>query len=629
MSDPREVLKKYWGYTSFKYPQEEIIGEVLSGKDVLAVLPTGFGKSVIYQVAGLCTGGVTVVISPLVSLMEDQVQNLRKIGILAEAVTGKLSGEQLRMKLDNVRYGKYPFLFLSPERLQNRTVQDYLSELPVRLITIDEAHCVSEWGHDFRPDYLRIKDLRKLLPGVPVLALTATAQPQTRADIIRKLEMQNPVVFKMPVRRENLAFSVIKSEDKFGLVSTLLQDNTSAIVYVNTRRNTVFLAQYLQNHQIAADFFHGGLTQKEKKEKLEKWKNNEVPVMVATSAFGMGIDKPDVRKVIHFNIPWSLENYMQEAGRAGRDGKGSKAILIYHKEDVEMFQRLLELQLPSFELIKEVLTRLYSSFFIAYGEGAGVTVEADMREWARKRGYKVYQIGIILRILESTGMIMLLNETDRRPVVQVTETPERVREFIQDKTYDDHPLQKVLSALVKAYPDILEQPKRIDVKPLMKYLDINEEKLNKHLEKLHQYGWIEYKKYKGQTQIKFLRNRDDSAINMYAKEIRKFLENKREKALKVLEYVRNEQICRQRFLAEYFGENEVPDCGKCDVCLCRQTDEEQLEKEVLDVIQMHKGIALYHLKVRVTCPGLVEKIIRKLLEKKMIVERKGGFYIAG
>ncbi len=628
MNDPRSVLKKYWGFDNFKYPQEEIIRQVLDGKDVLAVLPTGFGKSLTYQVAGLLSGGITLVISPLISLMQDQVESLRRKDILAEAVTGRLSQRELRVKLDNVLHGKYPFLFLSPERLQNAVVGSYLEIMPVRLLAVDEAHCVSEWGHDFRPDYLRIKDIRNLFPETPVLALTATAQKKTVEDIIRGLNLQNPVIYKLPVRRKNLALHVYKLEDKLGfLIDLLNNEKGSGIIYANTRRNAMALSENLKNKGISCDFFHGGLTRKEKDEKLSNWKEGKTQVMVATTAFGMGIDKADVRFVVHYQLPWSLENYVQEVGRAGRDGLPAYAYLLFNDEDLSVFKRMLEWQLPSFETVRAVAQRLYSSFFIAEGEGKDREEEMDIIAWSRKRGFIPYVVSVVLNILEKYGMIMILNETDRRPVVRVTASAGEVREFTTSETYADHPLRKVLETLVRAYPDIAGYPTRIDMNVIGNHLEMSPQTLEKKLEALHRYGWIEYRKYTGNTRIRFLRNRDDLALNMYRKEIMAHFDARRAKAEKMLDFVLQNKMCRQQYLSSYFDEVTEENCGLCDVCLCRDASPQSIQKQIEKILWEKGGTTIIALKRIIPCHELLSDTLRKMTDAGIIKYESGKYKI--
>ncbi len=581
---PIDILRKYWGYAEFRPMQKEIIEEVISGRDVLAVLPTGSGKSLIYQVAGLAMGGYTLVISPLVALMHDQVDALKNLGIGAEALTGKIPGTAMRRKLDNIYHGGFPFLFLSPERLRSALIRDFIRQKPPSLITVDEAHCVSEWGHDFRPDYLQIAEIRELAEAAPVLALTATATKKTREDIVLQLNLRNPAVFLSSFYRPNIRYAVYETEDRFTQIKSLLQGNRSAIVYVNTRKATVDLAGFLRSAGILATYFHGGMTKEEKEKILRAWLEDKIKVIVATGAFGMGINKPDVRMVIHADIPWSPEQYVQEAGRAGRDGKPALAVIVSDRAAMESFLTKTEWQFPSFAFVRKVFDRLYHSHFIAEGEGEGTELFIDPVKWAKDNGLSPYKTMIALKILENQGLIYLDTEGELNSRLQVTASPVQVREYIE--SHPSNELKHTLELIVRTVLDAFDYPVAFDEKRYARKWQMEPETLVKRLKILSDHGWIEYRRTQGLMRIILLSPWHERLLNMYRKSVEKYLSIKRNKAEKMLEYVQNRSRCRVDFLKEYFDENTPFSCGNCDVCLRKnQENHKDIEQEIIRLLK--------------------------------------------
>ncbi len=612
------ILKKYWGFSSFRYPQREIIEKILQSKDVLAVLPTGFGKSLIYQVAGLAMEKPVIVISPLIALMEDQVNSLKARSISAESISGSLDRHELLRRLNNIRLGNYQFIFLSPERLQNPLVINHLQEIIPGFITVDEAHCVSEWGHDFRPDYLKIKELRKWFPDLPVLALTATAKPETREDIIKQLELRNPEIYVQSFYRDNLRFGVYRTEDKFRFVKNLLKDKKPAIIYTNTRKQSQVTADYLKKLNIKAESFHGGLTSEEKKDRLNNWLTNKSQVIVATSAFGMGIDKPDVKHVIHIDIPWSMEQYVQEAGRAGRNGLPANAFLVIAPSDKDLFLQRLEWQLPRFDYIKKIMQQLYSSHFIAEGEGEGIRKEFNPLKWAKKYGYKPYKLVSALKILESHGLILLRNTDKFKSEIQLTAPPDKAREYIEIFKSTSTPAH-ILELLIRNFPDIYDYPVGIYTDELAEKWEIHQNELKKMLRNLHKQGWVDFKENRENMEIIFLQNRQDSYLNMLRKSIENYLQIKREKALYMLRYTDNYQICRVGFIKDYFGENARFECGKCDICTSsRKVKFEDLENQILEFIKINQPIDFHALVLHTGKETETNRIVKELIEKNKI-----------
>ncbi len=616
---PESVLKKFWGFSTFREPQKKIIESIVRGNDVLAVLPTGFGKSLTYQVAGLLLEKPVLIISPLIALMNDQVNSLLKKGLKATALSGKLSRSQLINQLDNIRLGQYQFVFLSPERLQNVLVREHLNEIDWGFITIDEAHCVSEWGHDFRPDYLKIRDLRNDFPEIPLLALTATAKPETRQDIIRQLELKNPEIYIRSFYRKNIRYSVYGTEDKFRFVKNLFKDKKSGIVYVNTRRQSVRIAEYLNQLNVSAAAFHGGLKSDEKKDILRKWIDNKIQIIVGTSAFGMGIDKPDVKRVIHMEIPWSLEQYVQEAGRAGRNGEPAQAFMVLSQEDKEIFLQLLDAQIPDFSFIKEIANRVYVSHFIAEGEGEGVQKDFDPVKWSKKYGYHTYKTVSALKILENQGLWILENADSYQSKIQIISNPEQVREYIE-YFKDTHKTAQILELLVRSFPDIFAYPVRIQIQDLEKKWSVSQNEIKKYLKILHNQHWILWEESRSQMQIFFLRNRQDSYLNMLRKPIENYLKIRRDKALEMLRYTENRSQCRVEFIKQYFDEEKSFACGQCDVCINANQTSKKIpdETEILEYIKINQPIDFHSLVNHFGQKEILETIVRNLLENDSI-----------
>jgi len=582
--EPIDILRQHWGFDSFRRGQEEIIRAAVSGRDVLAVLPTGSGKSLIYQVAGLVRGGYTLVITPLVALMRDQADGLKRVGISVEVLSGPLSGTAIRRKLDNIYHGGFPFLLLSPERLRSPLIRDFLRQKPPDLIVVDEAHCVSEWGHDFRPDYLRIAEIREISPGTPVMALTATATRLTREDIVKQLKLRDPAVFISSFYRSNIRYSVYLTEDRFSQIRSLLVPGQSGIVYVNTRRATVELAGFLRSAGIGAMYFHGGMSKEEKDETLHAWLEGEADVVVATGAFGMGINKPDVRVVVHADIPWSPEQYIQEAGRGGRDGKPALAVIVADSSGLKSFVEKMDWQFPSFDFIRQIYTRLYQSHFIPEGEGEGTEIFIRLVQWAKKYGFSPYKIMIALKILENHGLIRLTEEGELHSRLRVVVAPGKVREYVESEPRNA--VKRTLEMIIRSVLDVFDYPVSFDEDRFSRKWNISKEDLRKHLDILDKHGWIEYSNAKGMIRIVFLRPWHERLINTYRRSMEHYLKIKRDKALKMLDYVRNEHQCRVEFLKAYFDEKIPFSCENCDVCLRKkQGDLKRIQSEIMRLLR--------------------------------------------
>jgi ATP-dependent DNA helicase RecQ len=585
----REILKQYWGHEQFRPLQEDIINSVLNGRDTLALLPTGGGKSVCFQVPALAKEGICIVISPLIALMKDQVENLNKRGIKAISITSGIGKRELDIALDNCVYGDIKFLYLSPERLQSELVQERIKRMNVNLLAVDEAHCISQWGYDFRPPYLQIAEIRKLIPDVPVLALTATATLKVRDDIQERLLFRKKNIFKKSFERKNLVYLVLNEEDKLKrLLKILNKEKGTGVVYVRNRKQTQEIAGFLQKNKIVADFYHAGLDAKIRSEKQEDWINNRCRIIVATNAFGMGIDKPDVRVVVHMDLPESLEAYYQEAGRGGRDEKKAYAVLLYSPSDkLELEQKSLN-EFPSVKEIKEVYHALGSYYRIAFGAGNGLSFDFDIADFCKQ--YKLSPVKTLnaLKFMEKDELIVLSEEVFLPSrLMFLTGSSDLYSFMIANEKYE-----AFIKLILRSYGGVFDQYVKINEKELARRSSINAEEVKELLGKLHQMDIIEYLPAKNKPQLQFLTERlpeSNLRINAsYIKERKLIME---EKIHAILQYAGSSHECRSVLLLKYFGETGVKPCGTCDVCLERRKkvltdkDRKQLFTEVLSLVK--------------------------------------------
>ncbi len=568
--NPKEVLKHYWGYTDFKGSQENIINAVLNQQDVLALLPTGGGKSICFQIPALIKEGICVVISPLISLIQDQVDGLRKRGIKAIALTGGIPIEEVSNLLDNCIFGNYKFLYLSPERLQQEIVQLRIQQMNVNLIAVDEAHCISQWGHDFRPAYLECSKLRGLLPETPVIALTATATKQVAKDITDSLKFIDPLIVTDSFSRNNIAFKVFWEEDKrYRLKLSCSKVEKSAIVYVRTRRLSQEIALFLNSNGCSASYFHGGISKKEKSERLQLWMNDKVKVMVATNAFGMGIDKPDVELVVHFQIPDCLENYFQEAGRAGRDGNEAQAVLIVHPSDIDRAKKQFLSVLPDTAYLKKVYGKLNSYFQIPFGEGKDKSFQFNFNNFC-----SIYELNPMLtynalQILDQNSVIALSESFSKKSTVRFLASKEQLFSYFEK----NRNLVGVAQTILRTYGGIFDFDTKINTQLIAKKSENKEFIVVKVLEQLQKDEIIDYTAQHNDIEITFLVPReDDSTINVFAKKVRERHTLKVDKLNHMLNYVKNDTICRNKKLLKYFGETATGACGICDCCLNTQVE---------------------------------------------------------
>ena len=581
-----QVLKHYWGYDAFRALQEEIVQSVLEGKDTLALLPTGGGKSICFQVPALVQPGICVVVSPLIALMKDQVENLKVRGIEAVAIVSGMSKREVDILLDNCVYGKIKFLYISPERLNSPLVQERIRHMNVNLFAIDEAHCISQWGYDFRPPYLQLAELRELHPKVPVLALTATATQQVADDIVSKLAFKKGFeVFRKSFERTNLSYVVAKEENKLKRLLNLLKKvKGSGIVYVRNRRETQELARQLALEGVKADFYHAGLAAEVRSQKQDDWKANKLRVIVATNAFGMGIDKPDVRFVAHMDLPESLEAYYQEAGRAGRDEKKSYAVLLYNDADVKALERKLVQGSPSLAEIQVVYHQLGNHFQVAYGAGEGLLFPFDLADFCKKYKLEPIKTLNILKVLSLEGYIGLTESVYLPSRLQVIVDYEALYSFqLSNAAYEP-----LLKTLLRSYGGLYDQYVPIKEQDLAKRLQITASQVVQMLSKLNDMQLIAYEPKTDQPQVQFLRPRVDRAhlgIDYTFLAKRQAIYQKQVES--VLHYV-NKPICRSQQLLNYFDELTKETCGVCDVCIGarKKHSEDALSLAILEKLRV-------------------------------------------
>ncbi|QWX84897.1 RecQ family ATP-dependent DNA helicase [Cellulophaga sp. HaHaR_3_176] len=604
--NPKDILKQYWGFSEFKESQEQIITSILDQKDVLALLPTGGGKSLCFQIPALAKEGICIVVSPLVALIKNQVDNLKSKGIKAIALAGGIGNNELVDLLDNCLYGNYKFLYLSPERLQQEIIKDRIQQMNVSLIAIDEAHCISQWGNDFRPAYLACSILRDLAPNAPMIALTATATPNVADDIIKNLQLKDPLIQKTSFSRENIAFSVKYDDDKeYQLKEILFQNKKSAIVYVSTRKNTMQLSNFLNHHKIKATFYHGGLTKKEKDDRLELWLQDKVQVMVATNAFGMGIDKPDVGTVVHFQIPDSVENYFQEAGRAGRNGDDSEAILLINKTDEVRTKEQFFGGLPDVSFLKLLYKKLNNYFQISFGEISEEPYQLNFNAFCDTYKLNKFLTYNGLRVLDQNSVIALSENFSKKTSIQFIATKNQVFDYIE--TYTKSTL--IIQTILRSYGGIFDYNTKINTWSLSKKINVPEIVIAKTLEQLEKDKIITYTAQHNDIEIEFLVPReDDSTINLFAKKVEQLITQKTNNIEAILAYIKNDTICRSEQLLSYFGEKRKK-CGKCDVCL-------KAPPISNEIIELAKETVINELKKE---PQSSRQLIRTILYKEEVI----------
>ena len=583
----REILKEYWGYESFRPMQEDIVNTALEDRDVLAILPTGGGKSICFQVPALMREGIAIVVTPLIALMKDQVQNLNDRGIRALCVNAGMSRREVDTALNNALYGDYKFLYVSPERLSTPLFKAYVSEMNVSYIVVDEAHCISQWGYDFRPDYLQIGKLRELVDA-PVIALTATATPQVADDIMERLGFKDKCLIKSGFERPNLSYIVRECEDKLGQLLNICNGvEGTGIVYVRSRKKTEELAAFLESNGISSSFYHAGLGSDLRAQRQEQWKSGEVRVMACTNAFGMGIDKPDVRFVVHFDVPDCPEAYFQEAGRGGRDGKRSFAVLLWNRTDVTRMNQIAAASFPSLEYIEDIYHKIHIFYDIPYDAGAGRQLKFDLEEFCKhfKLQYSAVYYSIVY--LDRTGHWTFSEDIDIDTRVQIVVD----RDDLYDIEFPDARMMRLLDLLMRRYTGLFSYPVPIDENYIASQIGVQVPVLRQLLYQLSLQHVIRYVPCDHATVI-FLRHDRlrPKNVNLEPQRYAMLRSAAMGRMDKMMDYVSQTDVCRSAYLLEYFGQNESADCGTCDVCrAARQAKKVDLTNEIHNYVNMQKG----------------------------------------
>ena len=588
----QELLLHYWGYPSFRGIQKEVIESISAGKDTLGLMPTGGGKSITFQVPALAQEGLCLVITPLIALMKDQVQNLKKRGIKALAIYSGMSRQDIVTTLENCIFGNYKFLYVSPERLDTDIFRAKLKKMKVSILTVDESHCISQWGYDFRPAYLKIAEIRDLLPGVPVLALTATATPEVVKDIQARLRFRQENVFRMSFERKNLAYIVRKAEDKRGeLLHILRRMPGSAIIYVRNRRRTKEITELLHHEGITADFYHAGLDDATKDICQQRWQTGESRVMVATNAFGMGIDKPDVRIVLHLDLPDSIEAYFQEAGRAGRDGQKAYAVILYAKSDRTTLHKRIPDTFPDKEYIKEVYEHLQYYYQMAMGDGQGCIREFNIEDFCRKFNHFPVPVDSALKILTQAGYLEYTDEQDNASRLLFT--------LRRDELYKlremGEAMDKLIQAVLRAYTGVFTDYAFINEDSLAVRTGLTRRQVYEQLIQLAKMRIVSYIPRKKTPYIIYTRARVETEHLQIPPSVYEERKERYEKRINaMLDYVTNDTACRSRMLLRYFGEENEHSCGQCDTCISLRKQKKdnavppaELAESVLRALSVH------------------------------------------
>ncbi|MDP5105908.1 MAG: RecQ family ATP-dependent DNA helicase [Polaribacter sp.] len=589
MISAKTILQEYWNFSTFREPQEDIINAVLKQKDVIALLPTGGGKSICFQVPALVNDGVCIVISPLIALMQDQVENLQKRNIKATTIKSGSSQDEIITLFDNIKFGNFKFLYISPERLQSTFIQQKIQELTVSFVAVDEAHCISEWGQDFRPSYRNIKILKELIPDVNFIALTATANTIVLNDIAENLELKNPQIFRKSFERENLAYQVFTVEDKLlKLEQIFTKTKKPAIIYVTSRKRTEEISNFLNAKNYKSSFYHGGLSAKEKQISFDNWMTETTPIMVSTNAFGMGIDKPNVGIVVHFDLPFSIENYIQEAGRAGRNGNKSFAVLFKNENDISIYKKQVKKGLPSIAEVKEVHRQLYQYFRIAKGEIIDNFYSFNLLEFAKIYNFTAVKVDAILKILSNNGIIEITNTYNQKSTIIFNSTSKNVILYAINNIY----IKNFIDSILRTYSGLFEQEVKVDEFLLAKKNNITSRQVIANLEQLERENILTYKSVKTDTEIRFLVPReDDLTINRFSRVIIQFLKQKEKKSEDFLAYIGDNITCRSSQILDYFDEKSTKNCGICDVCLSKKKMKKvDVSSEILAVLKQKNSL---------------------------------------
>jgi len=634
LSSIHSIVKEYWGYDTFRPLQAEIITAVLEGKDVLALLPTGGGKSICFQVPALAKDGICLVISPLIALIKDQVENLKNKGINALAIYSSMPFLEIKKTLQNAAYGNYKFLYVSPERLETALFLDYLPALNINLIAVDEAHCISQWGYDFRPAYLNIAKIREQIPTVPVLALTASATKNVQEDICEKLLFTNAAQsFQQSFARPNLSYSVFNVASKQTKLLTILKNvSGSGIVYCKSRKHTKEIADLLKLHALNADFYHAGLSNDERNTKQENWIKNKTRIICCTNAFGMGIDKPDVRVVVHYDVPDCLENYYQEAGRCGRDGKRAYAVLLYNDKEIATLLEQPTIKFPDEDTVKNVYIHLMNHLQVPSGIGEGQSFDFDLSTFSASFKIDILTATYCIKILEQEN-VLSCPETFFKPSTLVFATD---KISLEDFEKTNPVFEPLIKGLLRSYEGIFDFPSTIYETQLAKFIKMDVSTVKKQLVHLHQNRLIVYTPQKDKPQIYLVQNRmynDSFKLNLVDYFIRKT--NYENRVAAILNYIENTIDCRSKLIGRYFNDTLITNCQICDNCINTNADElspEDVEKITRELLSLAKTTSVTIKNIRMLLPIYKKNQLWKVLrflqkEEQLTISNQGDISV--
>ena len=579
---PLDILRKYWGYDSFRLRQEDVVRAAMEGRDVLAILPTGGGKSICFQVPVLAGDGIAIVVTPLIALMKDQVQNLNARGIKALCINAGMNRHEVELTLNNAAYGDFRFLYVSPERIGTRMFRSYVQQMNVSHIVVDEAHCISQWGYDFRPDYLSIGSLREIVDA-PVIALTATATPQVADDIMDRLGFKEKCLIKSGFERPELSYIVRRCEDKSGqLLSICSNVPGTGIVYVRSRNKAEEIASFLKTNGFDASFYHAGLGQDSRTDRQQRWKSGEIRIMVCTNAFGMGIDKPDVRFVVHYDVPDGPEAYFQEAGRGGRDGKRAFAVLLWNQSDVKRLHQIETVSFPSLEYIEDIYHKVHIFFDIPYDSGEGRQLKFNLEEFCRHYKLQRQTAYYALKYIERTGHWTLSEDVDISTKVQI-----RIeRDELYDLELPEFGMSRLLELLMRKYTGIFSYPVPIDEDYVSGQIGVTVPQLRQLLYRLSLEHVIRYVPCDHATVLYLHHERlRPKNVNLDPERYELLKDSAHKRMQKMLDYINEDDVCRSAYLLEYFGQTESAACGTCDVCRASAAMERELVSFINDEMQ--------------------------------------------
>ncbi|GFZ76773.1 ATP-dependent DNA helicase RecQ2 [Aquaticitalea lipolytica] len=617
MQHPIQILERYWNHTSFRPLQEDIINAVLNNEDVFALLPTGGGKSVCFQIPALIKDGICIVVSPLIALMKDQVNTLNQKGIKAMAITSGISYSDLDTMLDNCIYGNYKFLYVSPERLQQDLVRDRIQQMNVNLIAVDEAHCISQWGNDFRPAYKNITVLRQLHPTVNIIALTATAKPKVVEDVSSELDFIAPKIFKASFARPNIAYMVLETDDKLYKIEQILKKHKgSSIIYVRNRKATIETHSFLENKGFSSTFYHGGINSKEKEERLHQWTNNQKEIMVATTAFGMGIDKPDVKTIIHINLPESLESYYQEAGRAGRNGEKAFAVVLKNKTDEQKLKHQFLNALPTIDFLKTVYRKLCNYFQVSYGEGELSTHQFNFNSFCKAYDFNSVITFNALQVLDRNSIISLSQQFRYQTKLQFIVTNQALFNYLETRKHID----VIIKSILRTYGGILEHLLKINTTLIAEKASTTEENVIKVLQQLNKDEIVNFQFSNTDSEIIFLQPReDDKTINRISRIVQQQNDLKELQIKAVIDYVNNDRECKNKILLNYFGEKTTKNCGMCSYCISNKKSSNAIDVKAIthNIILLLEEEPLNSRKIVETLPFTEQHVLDVL---KLMVE---------